>query len=43
MESATQIFETLADDFRWTLLTNRETPRTERWRAGGARVVRFAP
>lgn len=41
MESATRIFEALADDFRWTLLTNRETPRTERWRAGGARVVQF--
>lgn len=41
MESATRIFEALAGDFRWTLMTNRETPRTERWRAGGARVVRF--
>lgn len=42
MESATRIFEALTDDFRWTLMTNRETPRTARWRAGGARVVRFA-
>jgi len=42
IESATAIFEALADDFSWTLLTNRETPRTARWRAGGARVVRFA-
>lgn len=41
MESATRVFEALADDFRWTLLTNRKTPRTERWRAGGARVVEF--
>lgn len=41
MESATRIFEALAGEFRWTLMTNRETPRTERWRAGGARVVRF--
>lgn len=41
MESATRIFEALAGDFRWTLMTNRDTPRTERWRAGGARVVRF--
>ena len=31
----------MAGDFRWTLLTNRETLRTERWRAGGARVMRF--
>lgn len=42
MESATRIFEALADEFRWTLMTNRETPRTVRWRAGGAQVVRFA-
>ncbi|EDM69918.1 putative transferase [Roseobacter sp. AzwK-3b] len=42
MESATHIFEALADDFRWTLLTNRETPRNARWRAGGARVLNFA-
>jgi len=42
MESATRIFEALAEDFRWTLLTNRGTPRTERWRAGGARIMRFA-
>ncbi|MCC5974539.1 MAG: glycosyltransferase family 4 protein [Rubellimicrobium sp.] len=41
MESATRIFEALAGDFCWTLMTNRETPRTERWRAGGARVVWF--
>lgn len=41
MESATRIFEALAGAFRWTLMTNRETPRTERWRAGGARVVQF--
>ena len=41
MESATRIFEELTDDFRWTLITNRETPRTERWRAAGARVIRF--
>lgn len=41
MESATRIFEALADDFRWTLITNRYTPRTERWRAGGARIVQF--
>jgi glycosyltransferase involved in cell wall biosynthesis len=42
MESATRIFEELADDFHWTLMTNRATWRTERWRAGGARVIRFA-
>ena len=42
MESATRIFEALADDFRWTLLTNRDTARTERWRAGGARVIQFS-
>lgn len=42
MESATRIFEALAGDFRWTLLTNRDTARTGRWRAGGARVVRFS-
>lgn len=42
MESATRIFEALAGDFQWTLMTNRETPRTARWRAGGARVVHFA-
>lgn len=42
MESATRIFEALANDFRWTLITNRETPRTTRWRTAGARVVRFA-
>lgn len=41
VESATRIFEALAGDFRWTLMTNRDTPHTERWRAGGARVVRF--
>jgi glycosyltransferase involved in cell wall biosynthesis len=41
MESATLIFEALAHEFRWTLMTNRETPRTARWRAGGARVVLF--
>jgi glycosyltransferase involved in cell wall biosynthesis len=42
MESATRIFEALAGDYRWTLMTNRETSRTARWRAGGARVVHFA-
>lgn len=41
MESATRIFEALADDFRWTLMTNRETARTARWRAGGADTVLF--
>ena len=41
MESATRIFEALAGEFRWTLITNRNTSRTERWRAGGARVVPF--
>ncbi|MBB5985656.1 glycosyltransferase [Sphingobium lignivorans] len=42
MESATRIFEALANDFRWTLLTNRETARTARWRAGRAEVKLFA-
>lgn len=42
MESATRIFEALAGDIRWTLITNRDTSRTERWRVGGARVVRFS-
>lgn len=39
MESATRLFEALRGDFRWTLITDRETERTERWRAGGAEVV----
>lgn len=39
MESATRIFEALSGRFRWTLMTNRDTPRTARWRALGARVV----
>jgi len=38
-ESATQIFEALSNDFQWTLLTNRKTQHSERWEAGGARVV----
>lgn len=39
LESATRIFEALARDHDWTLVTTRETAFTERWRAGGARVV----
>lgn len=42
MESATQIFEAMADSVQWTLVTNRNTERTERWRSNGADVVRFA-
>jgi glycosyltransferase involved in cell wall biosynthesis len=42
MESATQIFESLSTSFRWTLMTNRDTPRTERWRRAGAEVIRFS-
>jgi glycosyltransferase involved in cell wall biosynthesis len=41
MESATRIFEALSSDFNWTLMTNRETPRTARWRVGGAKIVSF--
>lgn len=39
MESATQIFEALAGDFDWSLVTTRESEFTDRWRAGGARVA----
>jgi glycosyltransferase involved in cell wall biosynthesis len=39
MESATQIFEVLSRDFAWTLVTNRESLFTERWRKGGANVA----
>lgn len=39
MESATQIFEALSAQVNWTLLTNKNTARTERWRKGGARVI----
>jgi glycosyltransferase involved in cell wall biosynthesis len=42
MESATQIFEALSDNFYWTLMTNRKTSRTARWKVGGARVIYFA-
>lgn len=41
MESATRIFEALAGDYRWTLMTNRMTSRTDRWRSRGAQVVHF--
>jgi len=41
MESATCIFEALANEFDWTLITNRETLRTARWREAGARVKIF--
>ena len=39
MESATQIFEALPGDFRWTMLTNRDTSRTARWKSKGAQVI----
>lgn len=39
MESATQIFEALSNDFEWTLVTTRDSAFTERWRNGGARVA----
>lgn len=38
MESATQIFEQLADRFDWFLMTNRESAFTKRWRNAGATV-----
>lgn len=39
LESATRIFEALAREYDWTFVTTRETRFTERWRAGGARVI----
>lgn len=41
MESATRIFEALASDFNWTLLTNRDSERSRRWSANGAIVEQF--
>lgn len=38
VESATRIFEALHGRFSWLLLTNRETPRTARWRQLGAKI-----
>ena len=39
LESATQIFEALRDDFRWTFVTNRRSAFTRRWSEGGARIA----
>ena len=39
MESVTQIFDALAGDFDWSLVTTRESAFTDRWRAGGAHVT----
>ena len=39
MESATRIFEALADRYAWTFVTTRETHFNARWRSGGARVI----
>lgn len=38
LESATQVFESLKDEYEWTLLTTHETWFTDRWRRGGANV-----
>lgn len=38
LESSTRIFERLADDFEWTMVTTHDTWFTERWRQRGARV-----
>ena len=43
LESSTRIFERLADDYGWSIVTTHETWFTERWRRRGAsvRVVGF--
>jgi glycosyltransferase involved in cell wall biosynthesis len=43
LESSTRIYERLADDYEWTMVTTHETWFTERWRQRGAavRVSRF--
>jgi glycosyltransferase involved in cell wall biosynthesis len=43
LESSTRIFERLADDYEWSMVTTHETWFTDRWRRRGAnvRVVRF--
>lgn len=39
MESATRIFETLCDDFSWTMITTHDSSFSQRWRESGANVV----
>jgi glycosyltransferase involved in cell wall biosynthesis len=39
LESATRIFEALADRYNWTFITTRETAFTARWRKGGAQTI----
>ena len=39
MESATQIYESLYADYKWILLTNKESIRNERWKVLGAKVI----